>query len=884
MTTSSPRMQAMASSPKNTRATNSPKIQAMDSRSKLEALDNSAEASSGSESEFLETESDDEVDSDSQVDSNGQVDSYIASLHLERNNTRVGHRHLIQRRKTLMKQARNPQADQEALEQEIRQVERLASLLGRRQTRFNRKRGAPKVNHDLDATLTGFFDVEDNDHVGEVLLSAGHRHDEADDVDDAVIDNPQLTAKNIHAAPAALLAQEQQSGDYQHSDDLFDKIEEMNMAESPSGSAEYLPLDTYKNEEITVAAASGNSLQGSLVGSNSAEARVSSGKLAADVADADDEDEDNMLLGVIRSATWKRHSSALIKEREQHGPAMPAIIDEEDEEEVEDCAVTEPKYIYEVAAAETTAAPTSTATATAENKVLMVQKNAALTRKLSLMRARVMANAQDSLAQAGSRSGLRTEDAGPEPEQAVEFGVPSVLSPLSPPGASIVDDYMDILDFMDSAQPTDVSDRDDGHISSDLLGNSYSSSTSSSIDLSAADSSDSADSDSHYLAQLIQPRRLSVVNVVNEPRVLPAVEPPATTPPVAESSVDTVDTVDTQAPALSYQKPALEAASVATAGMLNNRSTLRRNRRIMSRGRGLRGGHTSMLGPRSATEPSAESSARSSDVDSGERSRTIDSHAASEHLASTLRASLSLGSPEKVVEDIRPRTVGLAQLARDAISMNEQHTNTRMRHIQPLLSSAMSQKPLPPIPDRLLRTLEVADTKAAAQLTPEAADAKSVLQRMCPPLPTKERPRLPRILAEDGLATRPELAAARARPSSMRLFGCRRDADALDPPLGSPRALQRPATAQSLSPTVPSTVQSLTPTEPVTDDTPLGLREWLQRTDMLLPSNNRVSKPLPYPPSSSGKSPSFVSYHYQPASPSSNANPSRTASGRVLKK
>ncbi|KAJ1762167.1 hypothetical protein LPJ54_005899, partial [Coemansia sp. RSA 1824] len=603
-------------------------------------------------------------------------------------------------------QARNPQADQEALEQEIRQVERLASLLGRRQTRFDRKRGAPKVNHDLDATLTGFFDVEDNDHVGEILLSAGHRHDEADDVDDvddAVIDNPRLTAKNIHAAPVALLAQEQQSGDYQHSDDPFDKIEEMNMAESPSGSAEYLPLDTYKSEEVIVAAASSNSLQGSLASSNSAEARVSSGKLAADVADADDEDDDDMLLGVIRSATWKRHSSALIKEREQHGPAMPAIIDE-DEEEAEDCAVTEPKYISEVAAAETTAAPTSTATA--ENKVLMAQKNAALTRKLSLMRARVMANAQDSLAQAGLRSGLRTDDAGPEPEQAVEIGVPSVLSPLSPPGASMVDDYMDILDFMDSAQPADMSDRDDGHISSDLLGNSYSSSSSSSsIDLSAADSSDSADSDSHYLAQLIQPRRLSVVNVVNEPRVLPAVEPPATKPPVAAPSADTVDT----------QTPALEAASVATAGMLNNRSTLRRNRRITSRGRGLRGGHTSMLGPRSTTEPSAESSARSSDVDSGERSRTvgsgersrtIESHAASEHLASTLRASLSLGSPEKVVEDSRPRTVGLAQLARDAISMNEQHTNTRMRHIQPLLSSTKSQKPLPPIPDRLLRTLE----------------------------------------------------------------------------------------------------------------------------------------------------------------------------------
>ncbi|KAJ2472517.1 hypothetical protein IWW56_006131, partial [Coemansia sp. RSA 2131] len=473
----------------------------------------------------------------------------------------------------------------------------------------------------------------------------------------------------------------------------------------------------------------------------------------------------------------------------------------------------------------------------------MAQKNAALSRKLSLMRARVMANAQDSLAQAGSRLGPGTEDTEPEPEQAVEIGVPSVLSPLSPPGASMVDDYMDILDFMDSAQPADVSDRDDGHISSDLLGNSYSSSSSSSIDLSAADSSDSADSDSHYLAQLIQPRRLSVVNVVNEPRGLPAVEPPATKPPVAEPSADAAVT---QAPAPSCQTPALETASVATAGVLNNRSTLRRNRRIMSRGRGLRGGHTSMLGPRSATEPSAESSARSSDVDSGERSRTIDSHAASEHLASTLRASLSLGSPENVVEDTRPRTVGLAQLASDAISMNEQHTNTRMRHIQPLLFSTASHKPLPPIPDRLLRTLEVADAKAAAQITPEAADAKSVPQRMRPPLPTKERPRLPRILAEDGLATRPELAAARERPSSMRLFGCRRGANALDPPLGSPRALQRPATAQSLS-----------PTEPVTDDAPLGLREWLQRTDMLLPSNNRVSKPLPYPPSSSGKSPSF---------------------------
>ncbi|KAJ2346101.1 hypothetical protein IWW50_005527, partial [Coemansia erecta] len=696
--------------------TSSPKTQAVASSPRLQAEASSSEAPSAGNSPGM---SPTDSASASASDSCGEVDSYIASLHLERNNTRVGHRHLIQRRKTLMKQARDPQADQEALEQEIRQVERLASLLGRRQTRFDRKRGAPKVNHDLDATLTGFFDVEENDRVGDILLSARHRHGETaeDDLDGSIIEDPELTAQNIRSAPAALMIEEQQPEECQQHYDPFDKIDEMNIAESPSGSAEYLPLDTYKSEEITVAETPIGA-QGLSASSNSADVRVAGGKVAGNIADgdADDEDEDeSMLLGVSRSITWKKHSSTLIMEREQFGPALPTIVDEDGEEDDE---------MEEHRAAEhVEVAPTA-----APARVVLARRDAALSRKRSLMRAKVVADALDSLAHAGagSDSGQRPESkssdaasvnasaeaassaaAAAVPEDA---HMPDTPSAMEPPTASVVDDYMDILDFMDSSRPAEPSDHDDDHISSDLLGNS--SSSSSELDLSATDSSASADSDSHYLARLIPPRRLSVVNVVDAPSQLAAHEPSA----------------DAQSPAPSLQPPTIESAAAATAGVLNNRSTLRRNRRIMSRSRGLRGGRAGLLGPRAATAPVAESSAYSSAAESGECSSVAN---AGEQLALEMQASLSLGPAAGTAEDTRPQTAGLAQLARDAISEADKQANAHPRRIQPLLSSTTRQKPLPPIPDRLSRTLEVADAKAAAQ-------------RARPPLPTRERPRLPR--------------------------------------------------------------------------------------------------------------------------------------------
>ncbi|KAJ1842491.1 hypothetical protein LPJ57_010004, partial [Coemansia sp. RSA 486] len=103
--------------------------------------------------------------------SGANINHYIASLHLERSNTKAGVASSIVRRKTLIKQAKDPKADQAALEREIQHVERLASLLGRRQTRFKHKVGKVKVNHDLDATLDGFFDEHEDDKVGDMLLN-----------------------------------------------------------------------------------------------------------------------------------------------------------------------------------------------------------------------------------------------------------------------------------------------------------------------------------------------------------------------------------------------------------------------------------------------------------------------------------------------------------------------------------------------------------------------------------------------------------------------------------------------------------------------------------------------------------------------------------------
>ncbi|KAJ2825138.1 hypothetical protein FBU31_003799, partial [Coemansia sp. 'formosensis'] len=282
-------------------------------------------------------------------DGGGEIDNYIASLHLERSNTRAATPSALQRRKTLMKQASDPTADQEALELEIRQVERLASLLGRRQTKFDRKRGRPTVNHDLDATLEGFFEVQDeNERVADILLSGTHSAAVYtlgyDDLGDG-IENPELKHANIHSAPATLIAT-QFEPEYEQVVDPFDKIDEMHLTKSPSGSAEYLPLDSY-NGEGTRVSVSGTSavpeLSATLTGDSSS-FHMACGK-AVDIADQDfnadsPTSDDGVLAGITRSSTWKRQSMILIQERDKLGPALPQIpndldeVDEISEEEV----------------------------------------------------------------------------------------------------------------------------------------------------------------------------------------------------------------------------------------------------------------------------------------------------------------------------------------------------------------------------------------------------------------------------------------------------------------------------------------------------------------------------------------------------------------------
>ncbi|KAJ2844718.1 hypothetical protein IWW36_005072, partial [Coemansia brasiliensis] len=532
--------------------------------------------------------------------------------------------------------------------------------------------------------------------------------------------------------------------------------------------AEYLPLDTYKGENITVAEASSNDY-----------AHQASKKIGGDEAVEEDEEAE-----LQRSQTWKQQSMALIKEREQFGPALPRSEADFTEESCEDNQ--DQRSENNEKSEDPQDKPESAAVPA---KAVLVQRNAALTRKLTQVRAKLAAQAQEIL-QTGEES-----DENPVSDTSRSLNVDNTQSvPIEPPTKAVVDEYMDILDFIDAAKKSE-NGSDDGHISSDLLDNSPSSE--SELEFSSHSGS-SSDSDSHYLSRLMPQRQLAVANTVE------AITP--SHPTVHEPLVDDGNSVQSGASA-SRPSSVLESAAAATAGVLSSRSTLRRNRRVMTRGRTLRSSRLA-----SSAEPPA----------------------ASKH---------------------QVPIAGLAQLASNAIEESQQQTSARARRMQPLLSSTELHKPLPPIPDRIACVMEVADAKAAA--------------RSPPPLPTRERPRLPRVLAEDGLGTRAELTAARERPSSMRLFGNTRNSSH-GPPPGSPRTLQRPATAQSTA-------------EEAKEEPALGLREWLERTDMLLPSNNPVSKPLPFPPgSSSKKQPSFVSYHYQPAD--TTANPTRTASGRVVRK
>ncbi|KAJ2380031.1 hypothetical protein GGI05_006440, partial [Coemansia sp. RSA 2603] len=482
--------------------------------------------------------------------------------------------------------AKDPKADQEALEQEIRHVERLASLLGRRPTGFKHRASKIQVNHDLDATLDGFFDVadeddedrEDNERVGDILLNVGHRPaaggPEAGEETEVAAD-PELKQKNIHAAPAGLIASHQ-AAEYDLAEDPFEKLETMKLQKSPAESVEYLPVDGYgsgdasgeEEEEEEEASAS-------LVVSGKVAGNVD-GVLGVDALDADDE----LVSSVGRSNTWKRQSMALIQERALLGPALPRIADASESES-----------------------------------------------ELSI------SDMSTSMSEHESDDDFEADKAVPDPVAApvAEFAAPQ-KTPTSAgiSNTAVLSEYMDILDYMDAsgvptlvtprsaAQPASIpataapavgsttsnaaatadgnnkDDDDDGHVSSDLNRNS----DSSSISLSEGSGMDS-DSDSNYYAKLGTQQKFKIANVVDSNESFGTDSDSRQAPPETPVSM----------------KKTVGSAAVQPA-ILAGRTTLRRNRRILGKMQSLRsdalGAKRGVAAPSFRTAQSASASVRTS--------------------------------------------------------------------------------------------------------------------------------------------------------------------------------------------------------------------------------------------------------------------------------
>ncbi|KAJ2260257.1 hypothetical protein GGI01_003112 [Coemansia sp. RSA 376] len=696
----------------------------------------------------------------------GGIDNYIASLHLERSNTRAVAPSALQRRRTLIKQASDPTADQEALELEIRQVERLASLLGRRQTKFDRKRGRPTVNHDLDATLEGFFEVQDdNERVADILLSGTHSaavyslgHDDLGDG----IENPELKHANIHSAPATLIAT-QFEPEYGQVVDPFDRIDEMHLAKSPSGSAEL-------------------------------------------------------------------------------GPALPQIPDDLDEDD-------------ELSEEEETPR---------EGGLSVPQVSIAYQGALP-----------EHLPEAVAPALFTTEGNAPSMEDAFVTGV----YPTDAPSTAVVTDYFDILDFMDAKEHSDIempekNDEDDGHISSDLLANS----DSSDIDLSGNDSSDS---DDQYLSKIGQQRMLRVANVVDAPLADASQHAGSVQQPGASAS-----TVNQQ-----RSSAMVSDAEAENAVGLSSHSTLRRSRRILTKGKSIRRGSTSQQSTRAqpvVSTQAAEASLSVSIPESrpaggavpssrwsvvGADEQVLASHRVSAPSAypaahsavararvaapSTRPDSLfsagrsgppaghhvQMAAASPAYPGIPAPTPGLAQLAEAAqAAAAAQLSGTRAaRGLSVSAIGGARHKPLPPVPDRISRTLQAADAAAQEALAAGSSIATAGPGRAPPPLPAKARPKIPQALAGDKLSTRAAIAAALERPSSQALFGAdvvrasshQASLEHMPLPAGAP-GMHRAATTQ------PALAAA----------SPLGLQAWLQRTDILAPPPTipeTLSMPLEMP-------------------------------------
>ncbi|KAJ1948782.1 hypothetical protein FBU59_001435 [Linderina macrospora] len=771
------------------------------------------------------------------ADSSGsEVDDFIQSMRITRNLTRVARQQTLKRRTTLRKEAKEPEKDQKELEKDIEEAERLASLLGRRGTRFDGKRPAPKVNHDLDETLDELF--EDSEHVADYLLmssnSAALSKTNDDEADDQLgSGDPVLKQNRIRDSMMAEVMQSTMPHQYTaEQDDLFDKIDQMHYDKSLTGSAEYLPMDGYEAEVGDEAGAQSKSAdqQYSSPGQHVVGGKVGSNidqilSIGGTAGSGGDDDDDGLMEALNRSNTWKLQSRVLIHERSEYGPALPEIADA-DEDELE-------KYI-----------------GPAPKPKVAEQSNDA-----------------DSI----------------------------VPDPVVNPADTSAQTLGSVIDAAESEEEffKSVPGEGDGHISSDLQCSD------------SDDASDDSDFDRHLLAQQ-QSIRFSVANVSN-------------------SELDNCPT-DPAEPAINGsqpqgQMPEATAESSEHAPLLLRSSdgaggsTLRRNRRVVSKHRSRRGSggaggsvrarRASVLsddGAELMPSPGGEAaSARSSIVSDShfgemapasywteqaqptaqsdqavvqpelEPSRRVRSlHATDKPLpklpAASKHKSLNTSRADTSAVNQTSSIPGLALQAASAVSAAESlPSGQRVRNSMPVLG-AHKQPPLS-TPDRIQHTLAM--RAAAEQLDDPVADSPTTLAsgRVPPPLPVKARPLVPKIFVEEKLASHAAIDAAAERPSARSLFRAATSSATyqLQPSLsaGTVESFKH----EGVSPP-PSIYKSLSADQSAgwdgqANDAPaMTLEEWLRETDDKLPANNPVPKPAPI--ASDGKPVTYNIYQYQP--------------------
>ncbi|KAJ2579687.1 hypothetical protein GGH95_002974, partial [Coemansia sp. RSA 1836] len=444
------------------------------------------------------------------------------------------------------------------------------------------------------------------------------------------------------------------------------------------------------------------------------------------------------------------------------------------------------------------------------------------------------------------------------------------IYPTDAPSTAVVADYLDILDFIDTKDHSDVgvsaqADEDDGHISSDLLANS----DSSDIDLSGDDgaNSSSSDSDDQYLSKISQQRMFRVANVVDINQHAGQ---------AAEHSSVTQVQPTTTAP-IAAVPDAVEYSAVG----LSSRSTLLRSRRILTKGKSIRRGSASQRSTREQPVVSTQPTEASLNVSIPEANRPLgeavpsprwsvadvekqtlasqrqsapSAYSAAHSAIARTRAAAPSTRPDSLFSAGRGNTPvapapmavgpaspgspglasglalglapGLAKLAEAAQAAAQVAGTRTTRGLSVSAIGGARHKPLPPVPDRISRTLQAADAAEAQMAIANGAAATARPGRGPPPLPAKARPKIPQALGGDRLSSRAAVAAALERPSSQALFGtsvARAASQQLLPEHMAPAGMHRSATESRVG------------------ASPLGLQAWLQRTDMLASASSAAT-------------------------------------------